>query len=247
MYPLVLLLILLSPVIGQAQVTVGSAVSAESSPAASTTVTYNHTIEVDATGIVVALCERDTNASNFTAGSSTVTVGGVSATQVTAVQTSDNIIRIPMFYLASPSIGTQSIVANSDTGSDRMIVGSMTVKGAALSSPLNTALTASNIGSANADISGLASNANELAVLVGCVRTSTVTPSPDATAPVSTEQLDVAHTDATSVRIFIYTESGASPTVDMLVDLSASERWSADAVSIMPPVASGTSIRRRAQ
>jgi hypothetical protein len=68
--------------------------------------------------------------------------------------------------------------------------------------------------------------------MCGASATAASTASPDATAPTSTEQLDVAHTNATSVRNWVYTEDGAATSIDMRVDLASSVRMAAVAVSI---------------
>ena len=191
---------------------------------------------------MVFVCQRDTDASGFTAGTASVTVGGAAATSLTAIQNADGLTRMAPFYRLAPATGTVNVAVTPDTGADRWVAGVAVFTGVAQTSTFNTEGTNSSNATTNADIDALASAVGELGVLGGCVRTATSTPSPDATAPTSTEILDVAHTNATSVRVFIYTEDGASSTIDMRVDLSASERWSGWAASLRP---TASAFRRR--
>jgi hypothetical protein len=236
------LILLASPV--WAAITLGTTSTAESTvPFVSTS--HNHSMASDDNFVLVCLAERDTNASGMTAGSATVTVGGVSATLIGATQSPTNILRAAMFYLLSPPTGTVIVNVTGDTGADRMIVSVLSLKGVAQSSTFDTYGGNSSSGSANADINSLPSAVGELGVMCGAVRTSASTPSPDATSPVSVEQIDIAHTDATSVRGFVYTEDGAAPSLDMRVDLSASEHWAAGAISIRPLAVTSSGTRNR--
>lgn len=215
-------------------ITIDNVTSAEAPVGTPGTVTFNsHAIAADANAVLIGVCERDTNASGYTVDTATVTVSGVSATQVIG-QGNGASMRSVLFRLLAPATGSPSIVVNGDTGTDRMIVGVISLKNVASSSAFNTAGGVGAVGTTDGDIDGLASAADEFAVMVGCIRTATPTPSPDATAPVSTEQLDVAHTDATSVRVYLYTEAGAASSINMRTDFSVSADWAATAVSIRP-------------
>lgn len=225
-------------------ITLDNAASFGDGTAAANPQSSSVTIAADANLAIVCLAERDTNSSNFTASTASVTVGGVAATQLTAVQTSDNLIRSVLFYKLAPATGSVTVQATPDTGSDLMAVGVLTFKGVAQSGTFNTAATNSSTGSANADVDGLASSVGELAVLCGATRLSTTTASPDATTPVSTEQLDYVTTGgAIFVRMFSYTEDGASSSINMRVDLAGSDRWAAAAVSLRPLLT--TAVRHR--
>lgn len=203
-------------------------------------------IAADANLVIVCLAERDTNSSNFTASTATVTIGGVSATQVIGSQTSDNLVRSVMFRLLSPPTGSVTVSATGDTGSELLAVGVMSFKGVVQTGTFNTAASNSNTGSTNADIDGLLSATGEMGVMCGTVRANTSTPSPDATAPASTEVFDYVTTGgAVFIRVFGYIEDGDTASINMRVDLSGSERWAATGVSIRPIVAS-TSRHRRA-
>lgn len=215
----------------RAAVVLGSVVSAEANVGTPNTLSQALTIDGDADAALVGVCERDTNASGFTVDTATVTIAGASATQLLGHDNGVS-IRALLFYQLTPATGTPTIAVTGDTGNDRLVIGVMSLKGVQQSSTFNTAGTGSGLGVTNADIDALASAAGEFAVMLGCIRTNAITPSADATAPVSAEQLDVAHTDSTSVRAFLYTEAGASPTLDMRVDLSGSGDWAGVAVSI---------------
>lgn len=224
----------------QAAVTPDATGSGEGTTSAS----YAHSIASDATLILVCLAERDTNASGFTANSASVTVDGQAATQLIAVQDGTPQSRMVMFYKVAPSTGSVTISSTADTGTERLVTASLSLKGAATSSTFNTATSNSSLGSTDADVNTIASASGEFGVLCGASLTAASSASADATTPVSTEQLDIAHTDATSVRNWIYTEDGAASSIDMRVDLASSVRWSAVAVSIRA-AASPSSTRHR--
>lgn len=230
---------------GYAAVTIDAVSSEEGIGVNTASTSHSHTIASDANLVVVCLAERDTSAGGITADTATVTVGGAAATQLSAVQESTPQVRVVMFYKLSPSTGVQTIAATSDSGIDRLLTGVLSLKGVAGSSTFNTAGTSSNIGSTDADVDGLASAVGEFAVLCGASATAASTASADATAPVSTEQLDVAVTDATTVRGWIYTEAGDTTSINMRVDLASSVRWAATAVSIRGAQGNFGPLRRR--
>lgn len=219
----------------RAAVTIDNTTSAEANVGTPNSIPNytGHTIAADADAILIGVCMRDTNASGYTNDTATVTVGGVSATQILAVDNTVS-IRLALFRLLAPTTGTPSIAVAGDTGTDRLIIGVMSLKGVAQSGSFNTASSNYGLGVTDADIDSLASATGEFAIMAGCIRLNTITPSADATSPVSTEQLDVAHTDSTSVRVFLYTEDGASSAINMRVDLSGSGDWAGVAVSVRP-------------
>lgn len=220
-----------------AAITIDTSSHAEAAVGTPNTLTYNHTLAADSNAIMVCLAERDTNASGYTVNTATVTIGGASATQVIG-QFNGVSIRSVMFIKTAPATGVQSIVVNGDTGTDRLVVVAVSLKLVAQSSTLNTATGTGTTGATNLDINGIASAVGEFVFMCGAIRTATVTPSPDATAPISTEIDDYAHTDGTSVRAFAYWEDGATTSIDMRVDASASADWAGVAVSIRPQVLS---------
>lgn len=203
-------------------------------------------ISSDANLAIVCLSERDSNSSNFTTDTATVTIGGVTAVQLIGAHSSDEIVRSVMFYLLSPPTGTVTVSATGDTGSELLTVGVMSFKGVAQTGTFNVASSNSNTGSTNADIDGLLSATGEVGVMCGTVRANTSTPSPDATSPSSTEIFDyVAPSGSIFIRVFGYIEAGDTGSINMRVDLSGSERWAVTGVSIRPIVAA-TSRHRRA-
>jgi len=223
-----------------AAITLGTASSAEAAVGTPNTLSYSHVVEASANAVIVCLAERDTNASGFTVDTASVTIGGQAATQLIG-QFNGVSIRSVLFYKLAPPTGTQTIAVTGDTGGERLVVATVALQGVAQTSTFNTAAGAGTTAVTDMDINTLASAVGEVAVMCGAIRTSAVTPSPDATAPTSTELVDVAHTDSTSVRVFMYTESGASTSIDMRVDASASADWAGTAVSIR----AGTANTRR--
>lgn len=193
---------------------------------------HSHTIAADADVVLVCLAERDANASGFTANTASVTVGGASATQLIAVQESTPQVRMALFYKLAPTTGSQTVAATADTGADLLVTSVISLKGVSQTGTFNVAGSTSSTGTTNVDINSLASAVGEFAIMCGASATAASTASPDATAPTSTEQLDVAHTNATSVRNWVYTEDGAATSIDMRVDLASSVRMAAVAVSI---------------
>ena len=200
-----------------------------------TTTSGNATIAADANVALICLAQRDTNSSGITANTASVTVGGEAATQLSGV-CSDSCgalaVRAVWFYKLAPATGTVAIAATSDTGTDRIVTGVVSYKGVAQTSTFNTPGTNSSTSSAAMDVDSLASAIGELGVLCGAISGSGTTPSADATVPVSTERVDTAHTNATSVRVTTYEEAGDTSTINMRVDLSASVRWAAVAASM---------------
>ncbi len=226
--------------VAQAVITIDSIASAEGGIGGGTNndATYNHTIAADANLIIVCVAERNTLVTGFI-DEATVTVGGASATKISSSESADGGIRAVLFAKIAPSTGIQSIVTVGDSGTDRMIVGSISFKGIDASSAFNTASTNASNGSLNADVDTLASASGEVGVLCGSVATLAAAPSPDATSPVSVERIDLSHSDSTSMHGFIYTEDGASPSINMRVDLASSARWAASAVSVRALASAG--------
>lgn len=230
---------------GYAAVTIDAVSSGEGEGVDTASTSHTHTIASDANLVLVCLAERDTSAGGFTADTATVTVGGAAATKLSASQESTPQVRVVMFYKLSPSTGAQTIAATSDAGIDRLLTGVLSLKGVDGSSTFNTSGTNSNTGSTDADVDGLASAAGEFAVLCGASATAASTTSADATAPVSTQQLDAAVTDSLTVRGWIYTEAGDTSTINMRVDLASIVRWAATAVSIRSAQGNFGPLRRR--
>lgn len=241
-----LVLALVLPSVALGAVTIDTISSSEGFTSGGTgSTSHSHTIAADANLVLVCLAERDANASGITADTSSVTVGGAAATKLIGVQESTPQVRSVMFYKLAPATGSQTIAATADTGSDLLVTSVISLKGVAQTGTFNTAGSNSSTGSTNADINGLASAVGEFAVLCGASATAASSSSADATSPVSTEQSDVAHTNGTSVRGWIYTEDGAATSIDMRVDLASSVRWAAVASSLRPLVSSAGPLRRR--
>lgn len=202
-----------------------------------TEASFSHTGAADATLALVCYTGRDTTATMGTDAS--VTYGGNAMLAVTgAIQTQGSFLQSQLFYLTSPPSGAQTINVTAATGSDREVVSAITLKGTATTSIFNTAGTMGSEGTTSIDIDGLASAVGEFAVMCGTQSTNTPTVSPDATSPVSTEQLEADHTDSIGMTHFVYTEDGAATSINMRVDSDTSARTSAVAVSIRPAASS---------
>lgn len=236
MRALVCILFIFLPSVAGA-ITLHNASSAESSPATSLTISYNHTVDSASNAAIVLVCERDTNSSGFT-DDAAVTVGGAGATLIDRTASPDNLVRALLFRLLAPSTGSTAINVTGDTGSDRLMVSVLDYEGV---QGFSASVTASNNASTDVNVDGVASASGEIGVMGGCARTSAVTVAADATAPVSTERIDAAHTDSVSIRMFVYDEAGAAGSIDLRADLSVTERWAAVGVSLRPTV----SFRKR--
>lgn len=203
----------------------------------------SHTAAADATLALVCASDRDTT-ENTLGANPTATYAGNAMTAVPgAIGTYSDTMRSSMFYYVSPPSGASNIELNESASSDRYVMSVITLKGTATTDIFNTA-SATGASSASADIDGLASAVGEFAVMCGAIRTNTPTVSPDATSPVSTEQVEYDHPDAIGITHFVYTEDGAATSINMRVDISASQWWAAAAVSIRPAVSA--SVRRQA-
>lgn len=242
---LLLLLLLLAPTFGYAAVTVDTTSSGEGISATTATSSHSHTIAADANLVVVCLAERDTDAGGITADTASVTVGGASATKLNAVTNPDATSRGVFFYKLAPATGSQTIAVTADTGTNRLTTGVISLKGAAQTSTFNTSSTNSSNTGTDADLNGIASAVGEFVVLCGSSVTAAASASPDATAPASTEQLDVANSDSTSIRVWVYTEDGAASTTDIRVDLASGNRWTMVGVAVRQLSSAFGPMRRR--
>lgn len=159
-----------------------------------------------------------------------VTVEGQAASLISGCAAGTGQVRTEIWQLASPPTGAGTTIAVSATGGtiDQMVTGLITLKNTALSNIFGVCGTGA-ANSANADINSLASSTNDLAVM-GVTVNGNRTCAPDATSPVSTEQYDAAN--GVNMHSCGYTEVGTSPTVDMRVDLSASDNHAEVAVSV---------------
>ena len=193
----------------------------------------------DANIAIICVSQREQGAA--VVAPSSVTIGGEAATSLSSSTSAAGGQRADLYYKLSPLTGAQTVAVTGGAGTDRMVTGVMTFKGVAQTSTFNTASTGTAVD-ASADLNGIASAVNELVVMCGAVRVLTSTPSPDATAPTSDERYELGFdSGGTTTLGFGYTEAGASPTVDMRVDLSVSETWAAVAASMRPLA---TSTRR---
>jgi len=237
-YP-ILLISLLLPLPLWAAITVDATSASDSS---NNVTTHNHTIAADANAVFICMGQRDLDFVIQPAVS--VTVGGVSATFITGAHAGANSTRADLWYLPSPPTGTQSIVATADSSVNRLSTAVISLKGVASSSILNTPKTNAADSGTDIDVDALASAVGELGLLCGTVRTSTPTVSPDATSPVSTEQIEHASVQTFAQIVFLYTEAGAASSINMRVDSDTSINWAAAAVSIRA-AAAATTVRPR--
>lgn len=240
----VLVCLLLLPYAAQAQVTVDAVSSAESAVPGTTT-SHSHTIAADANLILINVCSRDAGLAIQPVTS--VSVGGQAATRINRVQTSNNGISAELWQRISPLTGSQTVAVTNDAANERTVTTVISLKGVDTAAAFGTEVTASDPGTtdANVDVNGIGSRVNDLVVMGGCARVNTTTVAPDATVPVSVEQVERAHADSTALIGFLYSEDGVSPTVDMRADLTPSERWAAVGVSVQSVTVSGGLYRRR--
>lgn len=245
MWVYLLALLLCVPSWVDAAVTVDTTSSGEGISATTATSSHSHTIAADANLVIVCLAERDSDAGGLTADTASVTVGGASATKLNAVTNPDATSRGVFFYKLAPATGSQTIAVTADTGTNRLTTGVISLKGAAQTSTFNTSSTNSSNTGTNADLNGIASALGEFVLVCGSSVTAAASATPDATAPTSTEQLDVANSDSTSIRVWIYTEDGAASTTDIRVDLASGNRWTTVGSSIRPLSAAFGPLRGR--
>jgi hypothetical protein len=208
------------------------AVSASVSSVPGTSTTQTHIVGSDATIVLICVSSRDTGSAIQPVTS--VTVGGSAATLLNRVQNSANALSAELWYRLSPPAGLQTINVTNNAANDRTVTTAITLKGSDSAAPFGASIATSDPGSdnANVDINGIASAVGEMGILCGAARTNLTTASPDATSVTSIEEIEMVHGDATSNIGFIYSEDGASPTIDMRVDLTPAARWAAVAVSV---------------
>ena len=224
-----LVLSLLVPIPVWAAITFDTA----SSSGGTTSTSHSHTVAADANIAIICLWQRDTGTG--ASQSSGVTIGGQAATFLIGVNNSTNALRSDLWYKLSPPTGAQTVAASGGATVSRMVTGVMTFKNVAQTGTFNTAASVGSTGvTTNADLNSIASAVGEMVVLCGGDRVQTVTPSPDATVPVSTERFELGFdSGGTTTLGFGYTEDGASPTVDMRIDLSgAGDLYALTAVSM---------------
>lgn len=240
---LVLLVLVLAPWMAHAAITIDAVTTSEGL----TSTSHSHTIAADATAVIICPAERDTDLGGLTANTASVTVGGQAATQLIGVSDATPWVRSVMFYKLAPLTGAQTVAVTPDTGTDRIVTTVISLKNVAQTNTFNTAASvgSTGTGSTNADLDGIASAVGELVLVCGASSTSASTASPDATAPTSTEQSDVAHTNATSVRSWVYTEDGSATSTDVRVDLAASHRWAMAGAAIREVISAFGHLRRR--
>ena len=206
----------------------------------------NHTVAADANIAIVCVGTRENGG---LAVAPTVTIGGQAMTHLDGVTNSSGVSRADLFYKLSPLTGVQSVEVTGGAGADRVAFATTTWKGVAQTGTFNTvAKIGSSAAGTNADLDAIPSAVGELVVLCGAARVQTATPSPDATAPVSTERREQPFDlSGTSTMAWAYSEDGAASTVDMRIDLGASEIWAQVAASMREVASSATfgHLRRR--
>ena len=210
-----------------------------------TSTSHSHTVAVDANIAIVCTAQRESGLA--VAQSSSVTIGGQAADgMLVGANNSTNNVRAELWYKLAPLTGSQTVAVTGGAGTDRMVTTVMTWKGAAQTSTFNTASSLGSTASGtNIDLDGIASALGEMVVLCGSSRVLASTPSPDATAPVSTERIEQAFdSGGTSHMGFGYSEAGAASTIDMRIDLATSETWAVVAASMRELVAPATGRNR---
>lgn len=227
---IVLLLVLWAPAPLWAAITVDTV----SGSGGTTSTSHSHTVAADANLVMACVVEREDGLA--VAQATSVTIGGQAMTALPsgAGVNSTTRLRAEWFYRLAPSTGAQTVAVTGGAGTDRMVTTVITLKGAAQSSTFNTpSVLGSTAAGTNVDLNSIASAVGELGLLCGISRVETVTPSPDAATPVSTELIEQPfNSGGTSTLGFIYSEDGASPTIDMRVDLSGNEIWAVSGVSV---------------
>jgi hypothetical protein len=239
-----LVLLLLLPTYAGAAITFDTA----SGSGGLSSTSHSHTVAADANIAIICTAQRETGLA--VAQSTSVTIGGQAADgMLVGVNNSTNNVRAELWYKLSPLTGAQTVAVTGGAGTDRMVTTVMTWKNVAQTSTFNTAASIGSTASGtNADLNGIASAVGEMAVLCGSVRVLTATPSPDATAPVSTERIEQGFDSGGTTHMgFGYSEDGAASTVDMRIDLAGSETWALVAASMREVAASSTSgyLKRR--
>ena len=205
---------------GWADVTYGTA----SSDTGTTQTSQSHTIAADENAIVIFVGVRDEDGTADAVTS--VTVGASSATLIAGCTATVGIIRVEAWGLLNPPTGAQTIVANG-VNSEQMSASALSFKGAG---SFSACVTDTFSGEFAVDTDGISSSATAIAVQ-GLTFSGTTTCDPDATAPTSTERLDFD--DGVNISGCAYTEAGASPTVDIRVDLGAARTGAALGLSIL--------------
>lgn len=183
------------------------------------TTTHDHDIAADANLIVIGISYLDGDGTPEAVEG--VTVGGQAASLVTGCVRSQGTVRTELWALVNPPTGdTVSVVVDlNGGGTDNMIAGSISFKGAATSSTFGTCDVDGTADSTVNTIIDLPSTTNDMAVLV-TTAAGVRTFSDSGTAPTSDERYDT--TTGTNVSGAGYTEVGGASEVDLLVNLSSS-------------------------
>jgi len=190
------------------------------------------TIAADANAVMVCFTQRETG---LAVGSGvSVTVGGQAATFLGGAQNISASTRVEFWYKLAPLTGTQTVAVTGDAATDRLAMATVSLKNVAQTSTFNTKSEfGSPANSTNADLDGIASAVGEFVFLCGGARVQGAAPTPDPTVPVSTEIREQAFdSGGTSTITWAYSEAGASPTVDMRMDLGSSDAYALVAASI---------------
>jgi hypothetical protein len=218
-----ILLIVLLPSWSWGAVTVDTA----SSSTGTTSTSHSHTIAADANLVIVSVGIRDEDGTpNAISG---VTVGGAAATLISGCErtSGSSVVRVEAWAKYQPATGSQTIAVTGHAETEQLTTGVVSLKGA--SGTFRACTTFSNASTTNVDVDSIASSTGELGVMA-LVMNATATCAADATAPVSTEQLEFSHT--TNQTQCVYTEDGASSTIDMRADLGTARATVAVGVSV---------------
>jgi len=199
---------------------------------------------------IVFICRSIRDSSGAVAAdTSAPTVGGSPATQIgTGITNSGNVMRAELWYYLSPPSGSVAIATTPAASTDRNLTAAIAYSGVAQTSTFNTPNTQQTVGT-DMDTDSIASALTDLVVQCGVQRrgTAAITASPDGTSPISTERVDVAHTQTTSSSVTFYEEAGAATSTDIRVDLSESVQWAAIGVAMRAAADAATfgPLRRR--
>ncbi len=222
-----------APTVSYGAIAFVGATTAEAEAGSGPTLSHNFGSGAHTIAIVVR-CIRETGGA-VAADTAVPTLGGNNMTQITGVTNSGNVVRAEMYYYLSPGSGSQSIVSFPAATTDRNQTTVLEYTGVAHTSTFGTPVTAQG-STVDINVDSISSAVGELGILGACLRRSTVSPpstvSADAATPVSTERVDVAHSQTTSTTIAAYEEAGAATSIDMRIDSNDAVQYAAIGVSM---------------
>lgn len=165
------------------------------------------------------------------------TIGGVNTTQVgTGISNAAGVMRAELYYLLNPGSGSQTVATTPAASTDRNLTIVIEYTGVHQTTPIGTPTTV-QLSVTNLDVDSIASAVND--VVGACLSVRSQNPhtavTPDATAPVSTEQANTPHSATSSTLTSAwYDEAGATTSTNIRVDLDSSAQSAAIGVAIKP-------------